>query len=315
VSEQMPIIEAAHPYIDTGIRSDGDRAAWLGARRTGIGASEAAAVVGESRWADAGTVYARKIGALDEDDTHERLEWGLRHEPTILSAYASERYAGRAVRADRRLLRSSAHGWALATLDAWCLHPVHGWIPLELKTTESRHADEWIDGAPMEHRWQTHQQMLVTGAPCASIACLLGPHRLVWDDIERDETMIRRLVRAGAELWDRIERRDRPETRDMRALAALYPADDGSTIDLPSELTALDLRRAELAEQRKAIESEIERIDSAIKNALGPATRGVLPSGAAWSWKTVHYAERVQPARDVRVLRRHAAPHEKATRH
>lgn len=295
-------------YADTGVRSD-ERDRWLGARRAGFGASEAAAIVGESRWSDPGKVYAIKLGLLQEDDGLERLEWGLRHEPTILAAYSSPRYAGRRSWADRRLLRSRDWSWALCTLDAWTEAPAA--IPLELKTTDSRNADDWADGCPREYFWQLQHQMLVTGAERASIACLIGPHRLVWCDVDRDDVAIRRLTRAASELWERIQNREPPETRDPRALAALYPSEDGSTIELPLDLVDLDVRRVELAEQRKAIEAELEAIDMEIKSAIGGAERGVLPGGVSYTWKTTRYAERLMPAREVRVLRRHEPPRRK----
>lgn len=310
-------------FVDTGIRSE-DRDRWLAMRRTGLGASEAAAVVGESRWSDPGRVYAVKTGALKDDAGHERLEWGLLLEPVMLGAYASARYAGREVRADRRLLRSTSHAWALTTLDAETYRADRdGWGPLELKTTDSRHANEdWgtgtvrldghgVDMVPIEYWWQLQQQMLVKGSGWASIACLIGPHRFVWDDVDRDEVAIRRLVRAGAELWDRIARRDPPPTRDRSVLQALYPRDDGRTLQLGGELLSLDARRCELTEQRKDIERELDDINAQIESALGNATRGELPGGAAYSWKVVNRRERVQPASSTRVLRRHAAPHER----
>lgn len=294
-------------YEDTGVTS-ADRERWLTSRRTGIGASEMAAILGESRWSDAGKVYAIKVGALSEQESAEHLEWGLRHEPTMIRAYASPRYAGRETWSDGRLLRSREHGWAICTLDAWTRLEDGSVIPLELKTTGERNADAWEDGPPPDYVVQLHHQMLVTGAPRASIACLIGAHRFVWCDVERDEVLIRRIERAGAEFWDRVARRDAPETSDHATLAALYPREDGSEVELPGSLLDLDARRVELAEQRKAIEAEIEEIDARIKSALGHATRGALPGGVAYSWKTTRYAERLMPAREVRVLRRHAPP-------
>lgn len=269
-----------------------DREAWLRIRGAGVGASEAAIVVGESRRRTAGALWAAKRALLeptdleldDEGDSPEWLEWGLRHEPTILAAYGSDRYAGRISVSEGKLLRSKAHPWALATLDAWTLHPVHGWIPLELKTSEVWRADEWANGCPLEYEWQLTQQMLVTGRPAASIACLLGVHRLVWADVERDPMRIDRLVRAGERFWRYVETGEVPPgPLDSRSLGAIYPRDNGDTIELPGALIALDEEREGLSERRRVIERRIDEIDGELRGAIGAYSLGLLPNGAAYT--------------------------------
>lgn len=295
-------------YVDTGIRSD-DRDRWLAARRAGVGASEAAIVVGESRWKNAPRLWAEKVGRVVDDQVREYLEWGLRHEPTILAAYASERYAGRRVERAGALLRSTEHPWAMATLDAWTWRPDVGRVPLELKTAEVWRAEEWAEGPPADYAWQAQHQMLVTGAPVVSVACLLGVHRLVWCDVERDETMIRRLVRAGAEFWSYVERNEIPPGPiDGDLVVRLWPRDDGSELELDGEFIDLDRERLALLDRKRETEARLREIDDAIKAALGPATRGVLPGGqVSFSFKAQTRREHVVKESTTRVLRRHAA--------
>ena len=95
-----------------------DRARWLAMRRSGIGASEAAVLIGEHSRLTLARLVAEKRGKLPDEDAKEFLEWGLRHEPTMRAAYSEERYAGRITRPAGKLLRSVEHPWALATLDA-----------------------------------------------------------------------------------------------------------------------------------------------------------------------------------------------------
>lgn len=295
-------------FVDTGVRSD-DREAWLRLRRSGIGASEAAALFGEHRWLSFGKLVAQKRGLLDDDAGEaERLEWGLRHEPTILSAYSSPRYAGRPAERDGRLIRSAVHPWALATLDAWTTHPTHGRIPLELKSAESWMADEWAEGPPPTYRWQAHHQMLVTDRPCCSIACLLGPHRLVWDDVERDETMIRRLVKAGADAWGLIQSdAPPPGPHEREVFLAFWPTEEtGRVIELDETFARLDEEREELAATIKAAAARKETLDARLLEAIRDAERAVLPG------ERVEYSLKAQTRKahqvkesTTRVLRRH----------
>lgn len=304
-------IEPQHPYDVVCVAID-DRDEWLRARRTGIGASEIAVVLGLSRWKSALELYVQKTGQAEPEDIsdEEPVLWGTVLEGVVAEQYGTRRYAGRRVRLSGELLRSVEHPWALATLDAWCEHPEHGEIPLEIKTTGAHKAEEWAEGPPEPYLAQLHQQMLVTGAPAGSIACLIGGQRLVWCDVERDETLIRRIVYAGRDFWFRVEQRQPPEPdaseSAKRAIAALFPADAGTTITLPGEMRELDERLCELKERRRELDAEITRAENAIKLAIGPNARGVLPGGdVAYSWITQERRAYTVEAMKARVLRRH----------
>lgn len=290
-------------YTDTGARSS-DRAEWLEARRSGIGASEIAMALGESPWGDAGTVYARKVRTPTEADA-EWLEWGLRLEEPIATAYASSRYAGRRVTRDGRLLRSREHPWAITTLDAWTETEVDGVadvFPLELKTDADRYGRDWEDGLPAYYAWQLQHQMLVTGARRASIACLLAGSRLVWSDVERDEQMIRRIVHAGEALWHDVARMRMPETADHAALASVFGREDHlREIELSGvEWVRADIARceADAAHQRAAVEKAA--LDARIKRAMGRAEVARLDDGTEYRWKTDRSGRRVLRRREAR---------------
>lgn len=290
----------ADAYADTGARSD-DRPAWIRARRTGIGASEIAAVLGESRWGDAGTVYARKVERV-EDTEAEWLEWGLRLEPVILAAFSSERYAGRRANRDGRLLRSREHPWALCTLDAWQLHLHSGetYHPLELKT--DRWGTEWDKGIPTEYVWQLQHQMLVTGAAMASIAVLVGGSQLAWADVERNEAMIARIIRAGERFWQQVETRDMPETIDHAALASVFRHEERRTVELSGvEWMIADAKRCEAAAVEKTARLEQVTINARIKRAMGHADVARLDDGTEYRWVTHRDGKRVLTRKEARV--------------
>lgn len=290
-----------------------DRAAWLRIRRAGVGASEAAILVGESKWKTIARLWVEKralIEEIEEDvsdgDAPEHLAWGLRHEPTMIAAYAEQRYAGRPAERAGQLLRSRLHPWATCTLDAWTVHPEHGRVPLELKTAEVWRADDWADGCPRQYFWQCQHIALVTGAPVVSIACLIGVHRFVWDDVERDEQAIERLITAGARFWDRVERGEIPPgPLDTKSLAAVYPRDDGRTIELDGSFIGLDDERVGLHGHRKTVETRLEEIDATLRGAIGGATLALVPNGAAYTLRA--------DKRGRRTLRRRAAKDEQET--
>lgn len=270
-----------------------DREAWLAARRSGVGASEAAALMGDDPRCSLVQLWLRKVREEPpEQPSAEYLEWGLRHEPTIIEAYSSERYANRPALPAGQLLRSEAHSWALATLDAWAWPewlPVHTQtgIPLELKTTEVWHADAWAEGCPRRYWWQLQHQMLVTGAPMASIACLLGVHRLVWCDVERDEEAVQRLIRAGERFWRYVETRTRPPgPMDASSLVAAHPRHAAGIVKLDGSWIEVDQRRQALRKAIDADKRELAAIDDRIRGAIGVYERAVLPNGVTYTART-----------------------------
>lgn len=289
-----------------------ERSEWLRARQGGIGASEIAIVLGASTFRTPIELYAQKVGAMEPDeDPPEYIAWGNLLEPAIAAEFA--RRTGREIRLAGKLLRSRVHPWALATLDYWQRERAPGspWCPLQIKTTSGAHADDWADGAPKAYWWQEQQEMLVTASPRASIACLIGGQRMVWQDIDRDDAALVHLVREGEAFWQRVIDRDEPMADGSagagRALFALHPQDDGTEVVLPATLLEVDDELQALAAQQTAIETRIDELKNRIRTAIGDAQRGFLggESGVSWSWKTEERAAYQVKAGTRRVLRRH----------
>lgn len=280
---------------------------WLERRSIGIGASEIAACLGEDPWRSEFSLYHRKIGnLLDEQDQAEHQRWGHLLEPVIITEFRER--TGRYVDKGGLLLRSLEYPWALATLDAWiCDQEVGRYWPLDVKNASAFKADEWLDGCPEHYRIQLTQQMLVTGRDRATIACLLGGNRLVWADIERDETLIRKIVFHGERFWKRVLDRDEPAPDESdssrRTLATLYPQDNGKTITLPTALCEQAELLVELKDKAKRTAKEIEAIENQVRAELGEAEKGVLPNGYSFTWKTQQRRAYQVQASTLRVLR------------
>lgn len=289
--------------------SSSDEREWLEARKSGIGASEIACVLGINPWKSDLTLYAEKVGAVEPEDLSdvERVEWGKLLEPVIVQVFGKR--AVRQVRAHGTLLRSTEHPWALATLDAECSDDGQSWWPLEIKTTSAFNADDWAEGPPEHYAAQVQQQLLVTGAAKATVACLLGGQRLVWCDVERDETTIRKIAHQGERFWQRVLDRNPPAPDGSysarQTLHALFPHDTGEVVVLGADVAETVDEWQQLKRQQKALEQKITAAENTIKAALGNASRAAFPAGDGVSWKEQHRAEVVLPATSFRVLRYH----------
>jgi putative phage-type endonuclease len=293
--------KSALPYDVIGHSSRVDE--WLALRRTGIGASEA-----HRLWSSPYALWCEKSGLVEPEDLGgvEAVEWGHHLEPVVARVAAAR--MGRAHVLAGDLLRSTSEPWAVCTLDAWVSESGDRW-PLEIKTASAYKADDWKEGPPPQYAWQLQQQMLVTGAARATIACLLGGQRLVWCDVDRDDGMIRTLVKAGAEMWRRVQENDPPDAdgseATARALKQRYPRhEDGVVLTLDEDA----MRIAESLDAAKAARSELDdaiaRDEARIKALLGTAEKAVLPDGSGFSFKASERAGYTVAPTTVRTLRR-----------
>jgi predicted phage-related endonuclease len=181
-------------------------------------------------------------------------------------------------------------------------------VPLEAKLTGAFGRD-WDSGVPEYFMPQVQQQMLVTGAPMASFACLINGTKLVHADVERDESMIAEITEAGERFWRAVKDRSAPPPDGSKsagwALTQLYGKDDGRVVDLDWESEELTRLHDKLADDIKRMKQESERICQAIQQRMGSATVAVLPGVAgAWTWKLQQRAEYTVKATEFRVMRR-----------
>jgi len=294
-----------------------DEREWLAARNQGVGASEIGGVLGvpsiSSRLSPL-KLYCQKLGKLPPDDLSEveAIDWGHTMEPVIAAKYAQR--TGRPIVTGRQhryqVLRSKEHPWALCSLDYWTADsdgaPLH---PLEIKNVNAYLAEDWLDGTPEYFYAQLQQQMLVTDKERATSACCLGGNRLLWCDVERDETLIRKIIYHGERFWERVRTGQMPDPDESQAtrevLHKLFAVDDGSSVELPAALldNVAAWRAAKV--QAKALETEITRHENAIKATLGSAQLGHFATGDVISWKTQNVREHVVKAGTKRPLLYH----------
>lgn len=152
-----------------------DRAAWLEARRTGLGASEIAAVLGLSKYSAPIDVFLEKKGRAEDKGDTQYTKWGRLHEATIAEQYALENHVTLSLAETYALVDAP---WARATPDRFVLDDTGELWLLECKTTDARLAHEWgepgTDEVPLYYLTQAMWQMHVTGFKRCDIAVLIG---------------------------------------------------------------------------------------------------------------------------------------------
>lgn len=268
---------------------------WLEVRRNGIGSSDAAAAVGLNPYQSQLELWLIKTGRgaalpqVDPRDEESPMYWGTLLEPIVAAHYTKR--TGNRVRKINAVLQhpDPDKAWMLANIDREVTGASDVQI-LECKTAGINGAKLWKDGVPEYVQVQVHHQLAVTGKQAADVAVLIGGQHLEIHRIERDEILIRNLIRLEREFWHYVET-DTPPPADGsesadRALRCLYPNDAGNTVDfsqdreLSSAFADLVAVRETLAQQEK-LEAQLKQ---RLQHAIGNASGAVFETGQV-TWK------------------------------
>lgn len=288
----LPKQRAALRLVNT---HDLPREEWLDVRKQGIGSSDAAAAVGLNPYKSQLELWLEKTGRdgrlpkVDPQDEESPMYWGNILEPIVAAHYTKR--TGRRVRRINAVLQhpDSDKAWMLANIDREVIGVADVQI-LECKTAGINGAKLWKDGVPEYVQLQVQHQLAVTGKEAADVAVLLGGQFLEVHRINRDETLISRLIQLEQQFWsyvinDTPPPADGSESADQ-ALRCLYPQDDGLTVDFSTEanlsavFSDLVAVRQKLAEQEQ-VEALLKQL---IQQAMGSATKAVFETGTV-SWK------------------------------
>lgn len=256
-------------------------------RKSYLGASEAAAVLGLSRWSSPVEVWAHKTGLLPEEDLSGelRIKVGNKLEQLVADLFMEE--TGKTVHRVNETKRHPKYPFIGANLDR---RVVGENAVLELKTASGWKAKEWQeDEFPAEYVIQVIHQMAVTGAQKGYLAVLIGGNQdFKWKPIDRNEKVIGDLIRREVEFWEKfVIPKVMPSVteRDKDALGSLFPdAIQGKEI-------ALDDRAANICEllegmhkDAKALTAQILQQENELRALLKDADRGIVgPWTVRWA--------------------------------
>ena len=271
------------------------REEWLVVRKQGIGSSDAAAAVGLNPYKSQLELWLEKTGRdtslpkLDPQDEDSPAYWGNILEPIVATHYTKR--SGHRVRRVNAVLQhpDPKLAWMLANIDREVIGAPEVQI-LECKTAGINGARLWKEGVPEYVQLQVMHQLAVTGKQAADVAVLLGGQYLEVHRIERDESMIARLIDLERLFWDYVVS-DTPPPADGTAsadaaLRCLYPEDNGQTLDF-SQHTELASTYLELRAVRQRIaqqETRETQLKQVLQQAMGEATRAEFAEGYI-SWK------------------------------
>jgi putative phage-type endonuclease len=268
-----------------------NHAAWLSVRKSSIGGSEAASILGLNPWKAAYPLWLEKTGQVEPEDISEKepVRFG-----TILEQVVADEFCRREGKKVRKcgLYRSRKHPFMTASFDRLLVGEEAG---LECKTANAFKRGEWDDGnIPDAYYVQCQHYMMVSGFPKWYLACLVGGNHFVTWEVERNETDIAALEAAEVDFWEKVQNGILPDMDGSEscteALRNQFKGGGIEPIRLPMESLELLKRLDELKELKSGIEAEAKEIQNKLCAMLGDNETGLAGEGEEErkvTWKTV----------------------------
>ncbi|MFC9341408.1 YqaJ viral recombinase family protein [Streptomyces sp. NPDC057020] len=262
---------------------------WHEVRRSGIGGSDVAAILGLDKYRGPRHVFEAKHGRDIEGDS-EAMEFGRELEDVIARTFS--RRANVPIVTPPGTLVHNSQAWMLANVDRYALDEAGAVVaPVECKNRSEYQADDWEDGVPDSPAIQAHWYMAVGGWEYAWVAALIGGNRLRYHRLERDEELIGYLTETCGSWYQRHVVDGFPPPADgleatKELLGRLWTAK-------PEDIVEVDRARAEeLRTERLRLKGQIEALETAlttVENEMrlfnGESEVAKVGKSVAWSWK------------------------------
>lgn len=265
-----------------------DHDEWLARRQTGIGGSDAGAIMGVHPYRGTFSVWADKMGTLPPVEDNEAMRQGRDLEDYVARRF--EEATGKKVRREYGMLRSKRWPWMIADLDRRVVGERAG---LECKTSKDIFLKRYANGDfPMEYYCQCLHYLAVTGFDKWYLAVLVYGTELKIFEICRDaaEDDLQALIKAEEAFWqNHVKARVAPPADELasttEALNRVYPQGNGVAVcadaDMDETLNAL----AEARRQKRKAEAYIRKLENRIKGKMGE-TEWVYGSEVTATWRT-----------------------------
>lgn len=275
-----------------------------------LGASEAAAICGMSRYETPLEVYMRKMGLLGERPINEQQKkWGKKREALILEEYEE--------RTKQKLFREVSmyyhpdFPWIAATPDAIVVdHQTDIWLKaVDAKTTVRRMFKEeqgWgepgTDEVPVEIFMQAQQQMVVCGLELQETALVVDGYDFFVYRIPYDLDLGELIKDRCNDMYSRLCLEQPPDqTPKHRStpylMKRLYAETNHSTMfQASSELQKIWDRRQKVNKILNAGKKIADQLTGRLLAEFESRERAILPDGRSVKRSTVHVDEHVVKA-------------------
>ena len=268
-----------------------DRASWLNERKSGIGGSDVAAILGLSPWRTEVDVWLDKTGKANDEPPSEAMRIG-----TELEEYVARRYCeqtGREVRNHNKMIHV---GCRLGNIDRLVvpegakIAALKGEIRtdtlLECKTSST----DWPDGVPLYYQAQVQHYMgLVPCIEHADVAVLHLVHKaFAVHRIERDKDAIDEMSKICEEWWAKhIVNGEKPSPRSELDCKKLWFRSSAKSVVADDKVEEEVMKLKDVSSRIDDLEKMKKALRDSICSSMGDADELVDQSGNRLvSWKS-----------------------------
>ena len=263
----------------------------LEVRRTGIGGSDIAAVLGISPYKSAYEVYEEKVNGLTQDlSTNEKIVWGNLLEEPIAKRY--EQLTGVQTYCTG-MSRHSKYPFLIAHPD----RVMFGGKGLEIKAVGENAKHIWGESGsqviPEYYYLQAAHYMLVLDYKAWDVAALIGGQELRIYNFERDKEIDELIIQGAFDFWtNHVEKNisppadcSRPDVQSLIRRKNNLVSEE--VVELPQELVEITNKwqeSKELIAHYKKLQAEAETM---ILKTIGTAGKATLPDGRVFYRKRI----------------------------
>lgn len=238
------------------------------ARSKGIGGSDAAAVIGISKWKTPVQLWQEKSGLVPREDKSdvEFIQWGNILEDVIAQEWA--RREGVKIRRSKKTHVDKEYPFMVGDVDRLIVGKREG---LECKNASFFVLKEFGDGSaeiPMYYAIQGVHYMRILDYDAWNYAVLIGGNNLRHYRIERNYETEAMLIDLERDFWEHVEDGTAPAPINLQDLVRLYPNAQGRIKANKAVVEIIDRLRG-LQEQRKLIVKEEESLKFDIGAFMG----------------------------------------------
>ena len=213
---------------------EANTAEWHELRKSGVGGSDVAAIVGVSKWTSAYALWAQKSGLIPDDmSDSEAMEWGRILEPVIRQRFADKHPEWEIVES-KATFRSREQSWLLANVDGFIDFGNNEWGLLEIKT--AAYEDDWANGVPLYYQTQVRHYMRVFGLKRAFVAVLFHGSAYKEFEIIADSFLDFADVEMVEQFWKNVESGEAPAwdgaLATYEAVRKMHPDIEDTSVEL-----------------------------------------------------------------------------------
>ena len=237
-------------------------------RRTGIGGSDAAAILGISPWKTPFDVYMEKTGEALPVTLSEPMRWGSLLEGVIASEYA--RRTDRMVVVPSGPVRHPEHSWMIGHIDRTILGDPDRILEIKCAGTSRGWGEPGTDEIPQHILCQGHHYLALTDAAICDVAVLIAGNDFRLYHIERDRQIEAELIAYEAAFWHLVEEQTPPAPSNTQDAVRRW-----GRLSRPGEVVATDRAMLsietlrQIRETRKSLDETEDQARLTVIKTLG----------------------------------------------